>query len=176
VSRSRIEYLRKNLDVLRRLRTYLGENEKPLRGGLDVIRGAFKKEFDQEGSYGGSGWRPLEESTVEDRERRLEKFGGMYGPEHPILYRSGDLMRSWSDKRSPAHFQLIEKNRAEVGSSIETKKGGWNLAAIHNEGTTTGVIPARPIFGPQGELPEQDQERIKVIFDKGIDEMYQKAI
>lgn len=172
---SRVENIDTNVNVLRRLIDYVGENEKPLRAAADVIREAAKKEFDSEGGYGGSPWEPLTESTEKSRERALRKFGGTYGPAHPILYRTGSLMRSWSEKRSPAHYQKIDKKRAEVGSMMGTPKGKWNLAWIHHEGTRRGLIPARPMFGPAGELPDQDQNRIREIFEKHLDDFFKKA-
>lgn len=91
------------------------------------LRGTFKKQFDQEGAYlNGSEWKSLADSTV--KQRIALGFGGR----HPILQRTGTLMRSFIGK-GMGHLKKVVVaggiGTVEVGSILKVK-GGKYLGSI----------------------------------------------
>lgn len=105
----------------------------PMRQSADLILRTNEQTFQRE----GPGWQFLAPKTIAQR----IKLG--YPGEHPILVRSGRLMRSLSQKNAEGNIYEIDKKSMRVGSILRV--GGWSLAMIHQFGT--GRIPARPMIG-----------------------------
>lgn len=99
----------------------------------DAVRQGFYRSFNWQGSAGGA-WAPLAPSTVSDRIRRG------YPGTRPILVRSGQYQRTFTDRGNPDHVQRIERTASGwallVGSDDE--RAPW-----HEFGTAR--MPARPV-------------------------------
>jgi phage gpG-like protein len=115
------------------MRDDVSDLTSPMRQSADLILHTNESVFQRE----GPGWQFLAPKTVSQR----IQLG--YPGEHPILVRSGRLMRSLSQKNAEGNIYEVDKQSMRVGSLLRV--GGWNLAMIHQEGT--GRIPARPIIG-----------------------------
>ena len=105
----------------------------------DDFRQDFREQFSTEGSYIAKkmAWQPLAAATVKDRVSK-----GFFG-EHPILYRTGRLMRSFTDKNSPGNITYITPTELSVGSNFWT--AGWMHFGTEHDGEPH--VPARPIAG-----------------------------
>lgn len=91
----------------------------------------------------GPGWEPLAPSTVADRQRRG------YGPEHPILRRTGALQDSFLEPAAPHAVYRIEPEGFFVGSNDP-------IAHFHqNGGSTDGHPPQRKLV----DLDHTDEVR-----------------
>lgn len=118
------------------VRTDIGVNTRFLEGYVvPELRKAFARQFEEEGNYMGSMWKPLAPATVKER-NRLKKKGGMqfvpgFTGAHPILQRTGELKRSF--EHPPNHIKKAVaadgKGEVEVGSRLTVKSGEY-LAAI----------------------------------------------
>lgn len=125
----------------------------------EAIRGAFALAFDTE-SDGDRPWLPLTRRTNDER----EALG--YPREHPILVRSGDYRRSFTD---PDHADHI--------SEAEIERGRWQIA----EGSADprgpvlefgeGRVPPRPVtwLGRAGE------SRLSYALDALFDQWFEDA-
>lgn len=97
------------------------------RGVASVIYWRTRAAFAQEGL--GRKWKDLADSTKADRKRKG------YSPEHPILERTGDLLRSLTSPGTADAILQITKAGLTIGSSVP-------YAKFHQTGT--GKMPARP--------------------------------
>ncbi len=117
------------------LRGRLADMSPVMKAVSAVMHDTVEENFEEEGR---PKWTPLARATVKQR----EKLG--YGPEHPILQRSGDLARSCV----PGH--------TATSAFVSTN---WPYAAIHQFGGMAGRgrkvrIPARPFLTlADGDIP-----------------------
>ncbi len=112
---------------------------------LDSVEENFEKEGRPER------WAPLAEETVEDRRKKG------FGPEHPILQRTGTLAASVQETSS--------HNEALVHTNLR-------YAAIHQFGGDAGrnkkvKIPARPFM----ELTQEEEDEIADIIKEALREL-----
>jgi phage gpG-like protein len=77
-------------------------------------------------------WEPLAASTQADRARRG------YEPAHPILWRTGDLATSLSERGAGGNIFETTSNSLRVGTSMPD-------ASFHQYGTSR--MPPRPVVG-----------------------------
>lgn len=77
-------------------------------------------------------WQPLAASTVRDRVRRG------YEGDHPILWRTGELAASLSERGAAGNIFETSKRGLRVGTSIP-------YASFHEYGTSR--MPPRPLVG-----------------------------
>lgn len=79
----------------------------------------------------GPGWAQLSATTVMLR-----------GSAHPILVQSGALRASLTRSGAPGAIRQITPRGFVFGSDLRTANGAYNLAALHQRGTSR--MPARP--------------------------------
>jgi phage gpG-like protein len=87
------------MDVVRRLEAVeaRASDLSPAWPAVDaVFHEIVKRQFASEGAQGGEAWASLAPATQAERRRRG------FGPGHPILQRSGDLLRSLTTLNSDA--------------------------------------------------------------------------
>ena len=173
-------------DSMKRIRTHLGVLDKPLREVGALMLGGFKLQFDSEGVYGtGAKWKALTAGTKLGR----EKAGFSAGP---ILNRSGALKRSWTDKSSPYMAQKVTNTSITLSSMYTVGKGKHYLGSIQHFGAkfmhpgsnklqawgdvvTHGTkahsisIPARPMMGYDGEIPDDLRGEMNRVLERFID-------
>lgn len=110
----------------------------------------------------GPGWRRLARRT------RAERAAQGYGPEHPILYRSGDLFAELTQKSHPKHIEIIK-----TGKYARIEIGGSSEKFVRNQaGNMFYHIPPRPMIPGTGylPLPQRDRNNIKEILERAIKE------
>ena len=115
---------------------------------IEDLKDFIGKQFGTEGSYGGSGWAQLRESTVES------KIAGGYPT--TILHRTLDLLRSFVDETHEDYVADAHPWGFTYGSKNEYGK-------FHQTGFTApdgSKVPARP--------PVQFREADKVLVMKRI--------
>lgn len=95
----------------------------------------MKRVFKQE----GPGWVGLSQRT--QRERQSMGFK----PAHPILQRTGDLMRELTERSHPSHVEVIR-----VGKNARIEIGGSSKKFIENQ---TGYSPTAPNLPQRQMLP-----------------------
>ena len=127
----------------------------------DYIRmRVITRTFQQE----GPGWRPLAMRT------RAERKAQGYNPEHPILFRTGDLFKELTEKTHPKHVQIIKVTNSSATVTIE---GSSEKFKRNQYGDATLKIPARPMVpGKNKALSIKDQRAISAIMAENI----QKAV
>lgn len=128
-------------EINRRLATF-GQDISDLspaweRVGMALLAD-FAQNFAQEGGLFGriSAWAPLAPGTVRERVR----LG--YGGAHPILYRTGQLAQSTSQRGTPGNIFDVQPMRLTVGTATP-------YAQFHQQGTSR--MPARRIIGLTSE-------------------------
>lgn len=124
------------------------------RDKLDYITGpileGFAANFRTEGSSAG-GWQRLALRTVWERTELLhsEGFAGQgrgnlvpgFTAEHPILQRTGDYMRSWTQRSHPDHGHEMQR----YGQASMTIKEGSDDYRAEALSLGEGRLPARPV-------------------------------
>jgi len=101
--------------------------------GADLLNDFMDQILSEGGTYGRwSNWKPLSPYTVKDRLRKG------YGGEHPIMWRTGLLLRSLSFQDAPGNVFIVRPASLVVGSEIF-------YAGYHQTGTPK--MPARPLVG-----------------------------
>ena len=163
-------------NVLKRLQSKIGILSEPLRTIADIMRDSgFAKQFSTEGYYGaGRRWTGLTKGTKSGR----TKLG--YGT-GPILDRNGELKKSWTKKSSPGHSQKVGRTSVALGSTLRvgvhylgtihhfgasfmhpgsSKLQAWDGVVVHGTKAHKIDIPARPIMGYDGNVP--DDLRLKM--------------
>lgn len=141
------------------VRTQLGLLGVPLKGALDVVRDSLNLQFWTEGRHIATRWNALAPSTV--KQRRKLGYGGM----HPILVRTGTLKKSFIGPGGGIHLEMVGDTHAVIGSQ-------YFLAEIHQYGT--GKIPARPIIDEKRPVTEEEERRIRQIFDDFVNRWFRK--
>jgi hypothetical protein len=127
----------------------------------DVVRDGFAYNFDVEGVPSGQ-WRQLAEMTVEERRVLMEdEPGGLvpgFGPEHPILQRTGRYRASWTDADDPDALLLLERSDPGslvmyIGSSDPRvpKLSGGRAASIESAMASEGIEYQSYSLGELGE-------------------------
>lgn len=126
--------------------------ERPVeRVGGDAIRRAFADNFATEGQ---GGWPQLSEAWTVP-ERRGQGFAGR----HPILKRTGGLMRSVTERGHPLHTsQVIPTGAGRFTVEIGSEDVRYNMLHFGGRTALGTVIPARPmaILYPHQEQQVED--------------------
>jgi hypothetical protein len=126
--------------------------ERPVeRVGGDAIRRAFADNFATEGQ---GGWPALSEAWTVP-ERQAQGFAGR----HPILKRTGSLMRSVTERGHPLHTsQVIPTGAGRFSVEIGSEDIRYNLLHFGGRTALGTVIPARPmaiLWGHQAQGVER---------------------
>lgn len=108
---------------------------EPFKEILEDFQEIEKKQFDTEGQYGGEKWKPLEETTIKDKER--------HGYPFDILVRTGDLRDAMTGGSG---------SRSEVTRESLTVYMPW-YGLFHQRGTKK--MARRPVV----QLNEADKTR-----------------
>lgn len=121
-------------EVTRRLATW-GQQISDLTPAWDLIADDLLGDWMQNilaegGAYGA--WAPLRPSTIAERIRKG------YGGDHPIMWRTGWLLRSLSARGQPNNIVQTTPTSLTLGSSVP-------YAGYQHEGTRKMV--ARPLIG-----------------------------
>ena len=96
---------------MQKLGLLIESSEITKAAGLDVL--AFVADnFRTEGRRGGSGWKELAPFTIAQRERQG------YGPQHPILERTGKLRRSFIRGAPDNVFRTVGPAALDVGTVV----------------------------------------------------------
>jgi phage gpG-like protein len=95
-----------------------------------VLHQVIAQQFRSEGAHGGSPWAPLAHRTQLQR-RRLG-----FGPAHPILRRTGTLMRSLTDSTASGALRVHLPLAYRFGSLVE-------YFGYHQSTAPRKVIPRR---------------------------------
>ena len=120
-------------EFLRRADDLAAPNADAIRPIQETIRAAFDLNFQSE-SAGGDPWAPLAPFTQRERAR----LG--FPPQHPILQRTGDYRRSFTEEDHPAHISEWE---AVAGRWRVAEGSADERAQELEEGRAN--MPARPV-------------------------------
>lgn len=97
----------------------------------------------------GPGWAPLSRRTVSERVHWGHR-------PFPILQRTGDLMRSLTQKSHPNHVEIIK-----VGKYARIEIGASSQKFVENQmGKAETNLPARPMIPGVKGLPLPDRDRL----------------
>ena len=122
-------------EVLNRMITHVGDLSGAWREIADIIRQALRHQFEVEGD---PDWQPLSPAYAA-RKARLK-------PGAPILVFTGQLRSSLTSPSSPDHLQRYGPHFLEVGSTLRTPDGNYNLGLLHQRGAPAAHLPARPML------------------------------
>lgn len=104
---------------------------------------AMERQFESEGSWGGTPWPPLSPDYA--------RWKARVAPGQPILRLTNLLVDSLTDLESPASVHVIEPDFMVLGTAVE-------YGAFHHEGA--GNLPQRKIVA----LPEAERRQwVKVV-------------
>jgi hypothetical protein len=102
----------------------------------------------------GGRWPPLAERTQKERARGIDKRGIPFhvGAKHPILVRTGDLKRSFTDPRHPRHITEVGRDAASTWISVSAEENPQTpnrIQTLHFGGFTEegNPVPPRPFVG-----------------------------
>lgn len=112
----------------------------------------------------GPGWPQLAHRTQHER----QKAG--YPPRHPILKRTGDLMKELTEKSHPNHIEIIK-----TGRFARIEIGGSSKKFIENQlGLKSARLPARPMIPGTGNVPLQSRQQTDIanIIRRSIQQTY----
>ena len=101
--------------------------EQALTEAAAELRQRLLLQFESEGSAYGEPWLPRKA-----RDKNL--------PRRPLLFQTGRLKRSLTDRDSPDHIEESQNGTLLFGSRLP-------YATFHQRGTTR--LPARPILTPE---------------------------
>lgn len=123
--------------------------ERPVeRIGGDAIRRAFAENFATEGQ---GGWPALSDAWTVPERRALG-----YAGEHPILKRTGQLMRSVTERGHPLHTsQVIPTGSGRFTVEIGSEDIRYNMLHFGGRTALGTVIPARPMAILHGHQAQQ---------------------
>lgn len=150
----------------------------------DVVRLGIASNFAHESSPDGVPWEPLAPRTQQERREGIDVRGIPFrvGASHPILVRTHDLMRSFTDAMHPRH--IFEVDRAPSGlteitlSAEDDPETPDRIKTLHSGGYPTlrvpvvswtggGYVPARPFVGISDQYEEQLYEQARrVLFQR----------
>lgn len=133
------------IQIKRRFEGLIG-NIEDLTPALERIANHFQahieKVFETEGgATRGGAWKPLS-----------KPYAARKAKTHPgkgILERRGDLRKAMTGK-GPGAIRNVGPQELEIGASVRTPNGKWDLGLIHQLGSRDGRVPMRPII----DLPE----------------------
>lgn len=132
-----------------KLRPYRNLPEK-FRPALEEVAEYVRKQmiprtFDNE----GPGWAPLARRT------QLERQQAGFSPQHPILYRTGDLFNELTEKSHPKHIEVIK-----TGKYARIEIGGSSEKFIQNQmGVPEQRLPQRSMIPGTGGIPIRVEDR-----------------
>lgn len=110
-----------------------------------------KSTFSAEGAFEGKpSWAQL---SPEYERRKKEKYGNQ-----PILVRTGSLRKAVTNRNARGSIFRLTKLSLVVGANIPV--GGWNLAMLHQLGTSK--MPAREVVRI---TPTQEKRWIRIFRD-----------
>jgi phage gpG-like protein len=125
------------------------------------LRSDVREQFATEGAYiaKSMAWYPLAPATVRDR---ISK--GFMGS-HPILYRTGRLMRSFVDPATPGNITYMTGDSLSVGSNYWT--AAWHQQGTDSKGSfAVRRMPARPMIGISWKRKSGIVNRIREYVDQ----------
>ena len=148
---------------------------------LDYITGpileGFAANFRTEGSSAG-GWQRLALRTIWERTELLhsEGFAGQgrgnlvpgFTAEHPILQRTGDYMRSWTQRSHPKHGHEFERYGQ---ASVIVKEGSDDYRA-EDLSLGEGRLPARPVHFIDGLYEASIGAKIEAMLTKYVETVH----
>lgn len=105
----------------------------------------------------GPGWAPLAPRTVNERVK-----AGFQG-RHPILQRTGDLMKELTQRMHPKHVEVVL-----TGKHARIEISGSSKKFLQNQmGNPATHLPARPMVGPQ-TIQSNDRMQMQGILERAI--------
>lgn len=144
------------IEGLNKIQKKLIENPTELLdAGGEIILKTIRQNFMAEGRP--ERWVSLAPRT--QRERRAEG----YGAEHPILRRSGELMKSASEKGAFGNWYEINRDTLLIACLL-TK--GEKL----QKGDSTKNLPARPFMVLQNNTPKEILTAMQILIIKKLQE------
>ena len=130
----------------------LGHRESQIVAG--VARQGIAYNFEHEKAPNGTPWAPLRPYTVRERRSGIDARGVPFhtGGHHPILQRTGDLKRSFTD---PAHPRNITRTESKGGVTViylsarDDPRTPHRISTLNSGGLTmtNALVPARPFVG-----------------------------
>ena len=131
-----------------------------------VARAGIRSNFEHERAPDGTPWEPLAPMTVAERRKGIDERGVPFrvGGHHPILKRTGDLQRSFTDPDHPRNVTEITQVRGLtflVLSAEDDPKTPNRIRRLHAGGRTEDgrVVPARPFIGLSKRYEDQLYEQ-----------------
>lgn len=151
----------------------LGSREA--RKVADAGRWGIDRNFQLERSPSGSPWPGLHPRTVAERRRGIDARGVPFktGGEHPILQRTGDLRRSFTDPSHPRHIAKVDvtadSTAIALGAEDDPQTPG-RIALLHSGGTSsTGTqIPPRPFVGLDTRAVSRVARTVRWVLDERL--------
>lgn len=142
-------------EFFERLERAANPTDQDLAPVAQVIRDGFARNFDEERSAAGH-WAALAPRTVIER-RRLG-----FGPEHPILVRTGEYAATWLDPDHPDHVGEIWRTGRGF---LRISEGSMDERAEYLE-EGTAIMPARPVAPLQAPDLALLDEALGDLFDR----------
>lgn len=140
--------------LFQRIERALDPPDADLEPTRNAVRDGFALNFADEASGWGP-WEALAPRTVIER-RRLG-----FGPEHPILIRTGDYWESWIDPENPDHISETRR-----GGGLTTMEEGSDDYRVDWHEMGTVIMPARPVGILQAPAEYRIGETITAMLDR----------
>ncbi len=140
----------------------------------DAARRGIALNFERESEPSGEPWVPLARRTQAERRLGIDGRGIRFsvGAEHPILVRTGDLKRSFTDPQHPRNvtqFMRILGRTIIILSAEDDPKTPNRIRTLNSGGLTmsNSIVPARPFIGLSRDAERQvENQATQVIYQR----------
>jgi hypothetical protein len=155
----------------------------------NVVRLGIAWNFAHESAPDGTPWEPLAPRTQAERREGIDSRGIPFrtGAMHPILVRTGDLKRSFTDPDHPRHIFIVTRAPGGVEFTISAADDPATpdrIRTLHAGGHVMGIskgmrdlpagepykgapVPARPFVGISDQFEDQLYEQARrVLFQR----------
>jgi phage gpG-like protein len=145
---------------------------------VGAARAGIRSNFEHERAPDGTPWDPLAPRTVAERREGIDERGIPFrvGGHHPILKRTGDLQRSFTDPDHPRNVMEITQVRGLtflVLSAEDDPKTPNRIKRLHAGGRTEdgAVVPARPFIGLSERYEDQLYEQADRVIRQRVERL-----
>jgi phage gpG-like protein len=129
--------------------------------------------FSRESSPDGTPWAALAPMTEKERASGIDERGVPFrvAPAHPILVRTRDLKRSFTDRGHPRNITHVRRGDDTIQVTLGAQDDPATpdrIATLHSGGkTSTGrLVPARPFVGLSAPAMERVDRTARYVLDE----------
>lgn len=147
----------------------------------DAARRGIAQNFEREQAPDGTPWHPLAPMTQRERAKGIDHRGVPFrvAPQHPILRRTGDLLRSFTDPRHPRNVTQVGRWNGDtviVLGAEDDPQTPDRIRKLHAGGAVSSaqpwrVIPPRPFVGLSDVAINQVENQARAVLRQRVERL-----